>query len=126
MQTFIETGDTKLNDIQIRFDELINIYNMFETAQSVVELSDDTDCSVDRQQCEDEYFQIKANFNVNLHPVFDPMSRISSPRSSLSGHINHTPRSYTSITHIKLPAIALPNFDCDTCRWSHLETHLWK
>ena len=43
MQTFIETGDRKLNDIQVRFDELPNIYNKFETAQNELELSDDSD-----------------------------------------------------------------------------------
>jgi len=54
MQTFIETGDRKLNDIQVRFDELPNICNKFGTAQSELELSDVTDYSVDRQQFEDQ------------------------------------------------------------------------
>jgi len=54
MQTFIETVDRKLNDIQVRFDELPYIYNKFETAQSELELSEDTDYSVDRQQFEDQ------------------------------------------------------------------------
>jgi len=45
-QTFIDTGDRKLNDIQVRFDELQNIYNKFETAQSELEFSDDTDYSI--------------------------------------------------------------------------------
>jgi hypothetical protein len=34
MQTFIETGDRKLHEIQVRFDELPNIFNKFESAQS--------------------------------------------------------------------------------------------
>ena len=38
MQTFIETVDRKLNDIQVRFDELPNIFNNSETAQSELEL----------------------------------------------------------------------------------------
>jgi len=54
MQTFIETGDRKINDIQVRFDELPNIYNKFETARSEVELSVGTDYSVDRQQFKDQ------------------------------------------------------------------------
>jgi hypothetical protein len=108
MQTFIETGDRKLNDIQVRLDELPNIYNKFETAQSELELSDDTDHSVDRQQFEDQYFEVKAKFNELLHPVMDPPSKISSLRSSGSGNSNHTPRSHISCTHIKLPTIALP------------------
>jgi len=43
MQIFIETRDRKLNDIQVRFDELPNVYNKFETEQSELDLSDDTD-----------------------------------------------------------------------------------
>jgi hypothetical protein len=30
MQTFIETGDRKLNDIQVRSDEMPNIFNKFK------------------------------------------------------------------------------------------------
>ena len=52
-QTFIETGDRKLYEFQVTFDELPNIFNKFEGAQSELELSDDTDHSVDRQQFED-------------------------------------------------------------------------
>ena len=63
MQTFIETGDRKLHEIQVRFDELPNIFNKFESAQSELELSDDTDHSIDRQQFEDQYFEAKAKFN---------------------------------------------------------------
>ena len=67
IQKFIKTGDRKLNDIRVRFDELPNIYNKFETAQSELQLSDDTDFSVDRQQIGDTYFEVKAssmNFNI--------------------------------------------------------------
>ena len=63
MQTFIETDDRKLNHIQFRFDELPNIYNKFETAQSELEFSDDTHYSVDGQQFEDQYFEGEAKFN---------------------------------------------------------------
>ena len=59
MQTFIEPSDRKLNDIQDRFDELPNIYNMYKTAQSELELSDDTDYSVDRQQFEDQFLRLR-------------------------------------------------------------------
>ena len=37
----------------------------------------------------------------------------------MSGHSNLTPRSHTSSTHIKLPTIALPTFEGDTCSWLH-------
>jgi len=118
MQTFIETGDRKLNDIQVRFDKLPNIFNKFEGAQSELKLSDDADYSVDRQQFEDQYFEVKAKFNELLHPMVDPpRSRHSSPHSSLSGHSNTSPRSHASSAHIKLPVISLPTYDGDTCHW---------
>ena len=48
-QTFIESGDLKLNEIKVRFDELPNIFNKFHTVQGELELSDDTDHSGDRE-----------------------------------------------------------------------------
>jgi hypothetical protein len=120
VQTFVETGDRKLDDIQVRFDELPNIFNKSESAQIELELSDDTDHSFDRQQFEDQYFEVKAKFNELLHPVVDPpSSRHNSPRSSLSGHNNSFPRSHASSSQIRLPVIALPTFEVDTCSWLH-------
>jgi hypothetical protein len=49
IQNFIEAGDLKLNEIQVRFDELPSIFNRYDTAQSELELSDDTDHSGDRE-----------------------------------------------------------------------------
>jgi len=54
MQTFIETGDRKLNNIQVSFVLFPNICNKFKTAQSELDLSDDTDYAVDRQKFEDQ------------------------------------------------------------------------
>ena len=121
MQTFIETGDHKLNDIQVRFEELPNIFNKFEAAQNELELSDDADHSVDRQQFEEQYFEVKTKFNELLHPVVDlPLSRHRSPRSSLSGHNNsHSPQSPASGINIKLPLITLPTSEGETCSWLH-------
>jgi len=115
MQSFIDTSERKIYDIQVRFDELPNIYNKFETAQCELELSDDIDHSLDRQQFEDQYFEVK--FNELLHPVVEPPhSRHSSPRSSSSGNSNNTRRSHVS-SHIRLPTIALPTFEGNTCSW---------
>jgi hypothetical protein len=120
IQNFIETGDRKLNEIQVRFDELPRIFNRFDTAQSELELSDDTDYVSDREVFETQYFQVKAKLNELLHPVVDsPRSRHNSPRSSSSGHSNTSPRSHTSSLHIKQPVIALPTFEGDTCSWLH-------
>jgi hypothetical protein len=120
IQNFIETGDRKLNEIQMRFDELQRIFNRFDTAQSELELSDDTDYVSDREVFETQYFQVKAKLNELLHPVVDPpRSRHNSPRGSSSGHSNTSPRSHTSSSHIRLPVIALPTFEGDTCGWLH-------
>jgi hypothetical protein len=101
--------------IQVRFEELPNIYNKFELAQSELELFDEVDHSTDRQQFENQYFDVKAKFNEILHPVVESLvPRCSSPRSSVSQHSNTSPRSRHSSTHIKLPTIALQTFDGDT------------
>jgi hypothetical protein len=137
MQSFIETGDHKLNDIQVRYDELPNIFCKFENAQNELELSDDTDNSADRQQFEDQYFNVNARFHELLHPAAEPLqSSHSSPQGSVSTHSNQTPRStytstcsstsrrsnqtprsHTGSSRISLPSIVLPVFAGDTRTW---------
>ena len=41
---FIEVNDRKLNEIQVRFDELPEIRSKYETAQDALEWSGDTFC----------------------------------------------------------------------------------
>ena len=116
IQNFIEVGVNKINEIQVRFNKFPDIYNRYDTAQSELELSDDTDHSGDRELFQTQYYQVEAKFSELLHPVIEqPLSRRSSPRSSLSGHSNQSPQSHVSSTHIKLPVIALPTFEGDAC-----------
>jgi len=119
LQNFLAAGDLKVNEIKVRLDKLPSILNKYESAQEELECLDEADYSLDREDFENHYYQVEAKFNEILHPVMDPSSRHSSPRSSLSGHSNQTPRPHTSSTHIKLPTIALPNFEGDTCSWLH-------
>jgi len=120
MQTFIETRDREVNEIQVRFDDLQGIFDRYDTAQNELELSDDTDHFGDREIFENQYYEVKAKFSELLHPAINkPRSRNSSLLSSGSGHSNHRPRSHISSTHIKLPTIALPNFEGDTCSGLH-------
>jgi hypothetical protein len=120
MQNFIETGDLKVNEIQVRFNKLPDIFNKYESAQDELECLDEADYFVDREVFESQYYQVEAKFNELLHPVVDPpRSRHSSPRSSLSGHSNTSPSSHASSSHIKLPVIALPTLEGDTCSWLH-------
>jgi len=47
MKTFIEAGDLKPNEIDVRSDELQSIFNKFETAQNELECSYGTDHPID-------------------------------------------------------------------------------
>jgi hypothetical protein len=118
MKTFIESDDHKVNEIQLRFDDLPDIFNRCDTAQNELELLDVTDHSADRELFETQYYEVKTKFDELLHPAIEqPLSRRSSPRSSLLEHNNQSPRSHVSSTHIKLPVIALPTIDGYTCSW---------
>jgi hypothetical protein len=48
----IEVGNQKINEIQLRFNKLPDIFNRYDAAQSELELSDDTDHSGDREKIE--------------------------------------------------------------------------
>jgi len=120
MQTFIESGHRKVNEIQVRSDDLQGFFHRYDTTQNDLELSDNTDHFGDRELFENQYYEFKAKFSELLYPVIDtPRSRNSSLRSSGSGHSNHTPSSHTSSTRIKLTTIAMPIFEGDTCSWLH-------
>ena len=119
LQSFIEAGEQKINDIQLRFNKLLDIFSKYESAQDELECLDDADHTSDREDFENQYYQVEAKFNELLHPVVEPpLSRHSSPRSSLSGNSNNTRRSHVS-SHIKLPTIALPTFEGNTSSWLH-------
>jgi len=115
IQTFIESGDRIVKEIQVRFGDLQGIFNRYDNAQNGLEISDETDHTGDRELFENQYYQVETKFNELLHPVVDPsLTMHSSTRSSLSGHSNNTPRSHASSARIKLPTIALPTFEGDT------------
>jgi len=117
LQNFLETGDLKFNENKFRLDDLPSILNKYEFAQDELEGLEEADLSLDREEFENQYYQFEEKFNEILHPVMGSPSRHSSPRSILSVLSNHTPRSHTSTIHIKLPNIALPTFEGDTCSW---------
>ena len=88
LQNFLEAGDLKVNEIKVRLDKLPSILNKYESAQDELECLDEADYSLDREEFENQYYQVEAKFIEILHPVMDPPSRYSSPRSSLSCHRN--------------------------------------
>ena len=117
METFIESGDCEVNEIQVRCDDLQSIFDKYDTPQSEFELGDDSDHFADRDLFENQYYKVKAKFNKLLHPVADSQSRFNSPPGSIfdQGHSVHN----NNISHIRLPTIALPTFAGDTCSWLH-------
>ena len=69
IQHFIEAGEHKINEIQVRFNKLSDIFNRYDTAQSELELLDDTDHSGDRELFENQYYEVEARFIEILHPA---------------------------------------------------------
>jgi len=49
IENHIEAGDEKVNDIQVRFYELLDIFNKYDFAERELELSDDTYQTADRE-----------------------------------------------------------------------------
>ena len=116
IQHFYEAGEHKINEIQVRFNKLSDVFNRYDTAQSELELSDDTDHSGDRELFENQYYEVKAKFIELLHPGDNPgQSDNDSEHGSnhLSG-VNHANKSY-----VKLPSIQLPSYDGTISTWLH-------
>jgi len=62
MQKFIKSSDRKLNEMQVSFDDLQGIFDGYDNAQNELELSDETDHFVDREQFENQYHEFKTIF----------------------------------------------------------------
>jgi hypothetical protein len=118
IQTSIEAGDQKLNEIQARLNKLPDIFNRYDMAQSELELSDDADHSGDRELFENQYYQAEPKACELLHPVVELLQpRHNSSRCSSSERRITSPRSHGSSAHIKLPVISLPTYDGNACNW---------
>jgi hypothetical protein len=117
IQSFIESGERKINEIQVRFNKLPDIFNRYDSAQTELELSNDTDHSDDRQKFEIQYFDVEAKFNELLHPVVDPPRSRHSSHSSGSVHNDQTRRLRGSSANIQLPAISLSTSEGNSCSW---------
>jgi hypothetical protein len=116
LQKFVETGDRKVVERQVRNEELPNIFNKFEIAQTELETTDDGDHSKGREQYEEQYYQVKSRFSELLHPV----NIHSSPdNSSEQGSSSSTHSTHTGSSQIRLPTIEIPCFDGNVCKWLH-------
>jgi hypothetical protein len=114
LQSFIEAGGSKVNEIKVSLDKLPSILNKFESAQDDLKCLDETDYTLYREEFENQYYQFEARFNELLHPV------VEAPRCNSPGSISeHGDSVHSNISHIRLPTIALPTFESDTCSWLH-------
>ena len=122
LQNFIEVGECKLHDLQVRYEELPNILCKFETAQNELEVTDDGDYSLDIESFEQQYFQVKAKFIELLHPADiqgrsadnQGQSDVSEPGNNQLPGLN-----YARHLHVKLPTIQLPSYDGTITTWLH-------
>jgi DNA repair exonuclease SbcCD ATPase subunit len=71
MQNLIEKGDLKVNEIKVRLDKLPSILSKYESAQDELECLDEIDYTLDREEFENQYYQVEAKFNELLHPVVE-------------------------------------------------------
>ena len=58
LQSFIEAGEQKINDIQLRFNKLLDIFSKYESAQDELECLDDADHTSDREDFENQYYLV--------------------------------------------------------------------
>jgi hypothetical protein len=115
LQTYITTGERKIHDLRVRYEELPDILTKFEAAQTQLELEDDADHFPDRESFKEQYFQVKSRFMEHLYA-----NRPSSPNeagNNASEHGSNAGSTHSNTVHIKLPPIALPSFNGDHCQW---------
>ena len=118
MQNYIDADERKLHELQVRYDDLANIFNKFEFAQNELELSDEDDHSEDREVFEHQYYQVRARFMELLQPI--AVSHLPSlPESPNNGSErgSNAGSTHSSNNHIKLPTIQIPTYHGDHCQW---------
>jgi DNA repair exonuclease SbcCD ATPase subunit len=71
-QTYIEINETKVHELKVRRDKLADIWSKYEMVQQELEYYDDTDHSSDREQLENQYYNVQARFSELLQPTISP------------------------------------------------------
>jgi len=122
LQNFIEVSEGKLHDLQVRYEELPNIFCKFETAQNELEITDESDYSLDRESFEQQYFQVKAKFMELLHPA-DTQGRSADNQGQVdnveAGNNQLPGANQARHLQVKLPTIQLPSYDGTITTWLH-------
>jgi len=99
MQTFIESGHCKVNEIQMMFDDLQGICGRYDTAQNELDLTNDTDHFVDRELFDNQCYEVKAKFSELLHPVNETKRFRNSPLRSRGEKTGITFRGHIRLAH---------------------------
>ena len=112
IQHIIEAGEHKLNEIQVRFNKLSDIFNRYDTAQSELELLDDSDHLGDREVFENQYYEVEAKFIELLHPA-DIQGRSADNQGQSDNDSEHGSNHSLGVNcasklYVKLPTIQLP------------------
>jgi hypothetical protein len=68
-QTYMENNETKVHELKMRKDKLVDIWSKWGTVQQELECYDGTDHSSDRQQSENQYYNAQAKFSELLQPL---------------------------------------------------------
>jgi len=123
IQHFIEAGEHKINEIQVRFNKLSDIFNRYDTAQSELELLDESDHLGDREVFENQYYEVEARFVELLHPA-DTQGRSADNQGQSDNDSEHGSNHSLGVTHarhlqVKLPTIQLPSYDGTITTWLH-------
>jgi len=122
LQNFIEVSECKLQDLQVRYEELPNILCKFETAQNELEITDENDYSLDRESFEQQYFQVKAKFIELSHPA-DTQGRSADNQGQVdnveAGNNQLPGVNQARHLQVKLPTIQLPSYDGTITTWLH-------
>src|SRR5215472_15024419 len=116
MQTFIDSGNTDVHQIQVRCNKLPDILSKYEAAQEELECYDEADHTDDRAAFELQYYTVDAKFQELLCPT-ESRSSLGVPDNTSAQGSNAARSTPPSNQHIKLPTIQIPSFDGDYCSW---------
>ena len=124
LQNFLEAGDLKVNEIKVRLDKLPSILNKYESAQDELESLDEADYALDREEFENQYYQVEDNFNDILHPVMTHRPYVAHQGAACQ-FTAITLRGHTQVAHI----LSYQPLHCQHSKVTHVvgyisETHL--
>jgi hypothetical protein len=115
VQKYIDSGEHRIHELHVRYDDLPNIFCKFEAAQNELELQDDVDHFSEREAFQEQYYKVRAKLTELMYPGDIKSPANSHPARSNSSSLTHS----THNSSFKLPPIELPSFDGTVSKWFH-------